>query len=54
MLLHMNHNIDQSDIQKRFVIHTPDKDVFVLCLGHLHEIHGDVYIKSGIDLESSV
>ena len=54
MLLHMNHNIDPSDIQKRFVIHTPDKDVFVLCLGHLHEIHGDVYIKSGIDLESSV
>ena len=46
MLLHMNHNIDQSDIQKKFVFHTPGTVVFVLCLGHLHKIHGDIYIKT--------
>ena len=46
MLLDMNHNIDQSDIRKKFVIHTPDTDESVLCLGHLHEIHVDVYIKT--------
>ena len=40
MLLHMNHNIDQSDIQKKLVIHTSDTNVFVLCLGHLYEING--------------
>ena len=54
ILLRINHNIDQSDIQKKFVMHTPDTYVFVLCLGHLHEIHGDVYIKTGIKDRSRI
>ena len=37
-----------------FVIHTPDTDVFVLCLGHLHETHGDVYIKTGVKDRSRI
>ena len=61
MLLHMNHNIDQSDIQKKKFIHTPDTDVPVLCLdhlheihGHLHKVHGDVYIKTGTKDRSQI
>ena len=54
MLLHMKNNIDQFDIQKKFVIHTPDTDVFVLCLGHLHETYGDVYIKTGVKDRSRI
>ena len=54
MLLHMNNNIDQSDIQKKFIIHTPDTDAFVLCLGSLHEIHGDAYIKTVIKDRSRI
>ena len=54
MLLHMNHNIDQSDIQKKFVFHTPGTDVFVLRLSHLHKIHGDIYIKTEIKDRSRI
>ena len=54
MLLRVNHNINQSDIQKKFVIHTPDTDVIVLCLGHLHEIHSYVYIKTAIKNRSRI
>ena len=50
----MNNNIDQSDIQKKFIIHTPDTDAFVLCLGNLHEIHGDAYIKTVIKDRSRI
>ena len=28
--------------------------MFVLCLGHLHEIHGDVYIKTGVKDRSRI
>ena len=54
IILHMKNNIDQFDIQKKFVFHTPDTDVFVLCLGHLHETHGDVYIKTGVKDRSRI
>lgn len=53
-LLHMNDNIDQFDIQKKFVIHAPNTDVLVLCLGHLHQINGDIYIKTGIKNRSRI
>ena len=38
MLLHINHNIDQSDIHKKIFIRTQDT-----------EIRGDVYIKTEIE-----
>ena len=46
MLLHLQH-ADNNTFNK-FVVHTPDTNVIVLCLGHLSSINGDIYIKTGV------
>ena len=48
MLLHMKHNANHSNQSISFVVHTPDTDVFVLCLGHLNQINGKIFIKTGV------
>ena len=48
MLLHMKHNAKHSNQSISFVVHTPDTDVFVLCLGHLNKINGNIFIKTGV------
>ena len=48
MLLHMKHNANQSKQAILFVVHSPDTDVFLLCLGHLNQINGKIFIKTGV------
>ena len=45
MLLHIQHG--RSTSFNKFVIHIPDTDVLILCLGYLQRINGDLYIKTG-------
>ena len=49
MLLHMKcegNNDDDNVRNKKFIVHTPDTDVLILCLGHLHNINGDIFIRT--------
>ena len=42
MLLHIKHDVDHSNQSTSFVVHIPDTDVLVLCLGHLHQINDNI------------
>ena len=46
IFLHLQHA--SNNIFNKFVVHTPDTDVIILCLGHLNSINDDVYIKIGV------
>ena len=48
ILLHMKHNANHSNQSISFVVHIPDTDVFVLRLGHLNQINGNIFIKTGV------
>ena len=46
MLLHILHG--HRNLFDKFVVHTPDTDVLILCLGYLGALYCDIYIKTGV------
>ena len=46
MLFHMKHASTHSFT--KFIVHTADPDVFVLCLRHLKNINGSIFIKTEV------
>ena len=48
MLLHIKYESDNDNAErKKFVIHTPDTDVLIISLGNLHNINGDIFMRTG-------
>ena len=48
MLLHIQHEAAQSHDLKSFIVHSPDTDVFILCLSYLHSINRPIFFKTGV------
>ena len=48
MLLHIQHEAAQSHDLKSFIVHSPDTDVFILCLSYLHSINCPIFFKTGV------
>ena len=48
MLLRIQHEAAQSHDLKSFIVHSPDNDVFILCLSYLHSINCPIFFKTGV------
>ena len=46
MLFHMKFEVETGNME--LVVHTPDTDVLVLCLGHSSDIGGTIYFHTGV------
>jgi hypothetical protein len=47
MLLHITCEAGRNIEPKKFIVHTPDTDVLIICLAHLNRMNGEIYIRTG-------